>query len=93
MIRCGDTVLHKPTGAQWLVAYADYDRNIMSPCGWPESMAKVSDCDLIRACPDSEHLELVRLWLAKLPSHSSDHRPRAVERLYGKEIDGEAPKE
>lgn len=55
--RTGDEVLHKPSGEKWLVAWAD-DREVIC-CGWPESFARASDCELIRAANDEEHWRLV----------------------------------
>jgi hypothetical protein len=56
-MRTGDTVFHKPTGEKWLVAYVDGDR--LAWCGWPEGEARLSDCELVRACDDERHWELV----------------------------------
>lgn len=79
--RCGDTVLHKPSGEKWLVAYADPARDELSWSGWPEGYAKLSDCELIRQCSDDEHEKAVSDWLDK-PRRDNDHRPGVIERLY-----------
>ncbi len=79
MIRCGDTVYHKPTKETWIVAYADYDHNELAWCGWPEGFAKLSDCELKESCSDEEHLEAVARW--KKP-YKSSHRRGMVEHLY-----------
>lgn len=57
-MRTGDTVKHAPSGERWLVAWAD-DASL-SPCGWPESIARVSDCTLIKAATDEEYIKLLR---------------------------------
>lgn len=57
-IRTGDTVLHRPSGERWLVAYVYQD--YLAWCGWPEGEAKLSDCELIRVCTDYDHWELVK---------------------------------
>ena len=80
-IRCGDAVLHRPTGETWLVAYADYEQNVLSWSGFPEGSAKLSDCEVTRVATDDQHRKHVEEWLAK-PS-GGDHRRYAIERLYG----------
>lgn len=80
-IRAGDTVLHRPSGETWVVAYADHERNDLSAYGWPETLARVTDCELVHSCTDAEHEKAVREWCAKAPG--ADHRPGAVRRLYG----------
>lgn len=44
-IQTGDTVLHKPTGEEWLVAFEKDGR--LYWCGWPEGCADTSDCELV----------------------------------------------
>lgn len=56
--RCGDTVLHHPTGEHWLVAYVDGDR--LAWCGWPEGEGRLSDCSILERCSDAEHVTLLR---------------------------------
>jgi hypothetical protein len=51
-IRTGDAVLHKPTGETWLVAYCE--GGYVCCCGWPATLAKVSDCELVRKGTDEE---------------------------------------
>ncbi len=69
-IRTGDTVLHKPSDERWLVAYVQGDR--LAWCGWPEGEAKLSDCELIKACSDEQHWKLVR----EIANNSSGARQR-----------------
>ena len=57
-IRTGDTVLHKPSGEKWLVAYVQGE--YLAWCGWPEGEAKLADCELVRACTDEQHWKSVR---------------------------------
>jgi len=54
----GDTILHGPTGETWIVAFAN-DREVCC-VGWPCSLAKRSDCTLVRAAPASERDKLLR---------------------------------
>lgn len=76
--RCGDVVLHRPSGETWSVAYADPERNELSWFGWPEGTAKLSDCELVKRCSDARHLECVADWLGR-----SSNRAQHVFRLYG----------
>lgn len=57
-IRTGDTVLHKPSGEKWLVAYVQGE--YLAWCGWPEGEARLADRERIRACTDEKHWNLVR---------------------------------
>ena len=51
-IDTGDTVLHKPTGEEWLVAGVKGDRLMW--CGWPEGWAKLAECELVeKATPEA----------------------------------------
>lgn len=56
--RTGDTILHKPSGETWTVAWGD-DREVIC-CGWPESFADASDCEMLQTATDEEHWTLVR---------------------------------
>lgn len=57
MIRTGDTVLHKPTGETWSVAFVRDDKLFWR--GWPEGCAELSDCELVKSCSDEEHWQIV----------------------------------
>lgn len=56
-MRTGDTVRHIPSGELWTVAWADSHELIA--CGWPETIARPSDCVLVEACSDEEYWELL----------------------------------
>lgn len=43
-IDAGDTVLHVPTGEEWIVAFVE--NNILCCCGWPATLVAVKDCIL-----------------------------------------------
>jgi len=58
IFRAGDIVYHAPTGEEWVVAYVSGDR--LAWCGWPEGEAALSDCTLVKACTDDEHLRILR---------------------------------
>ena len=47
LLRSNDTVHHKPTGETWIVCGVAYGTNELVPCGWPPSIAKIEDCELI----------------------------------------------
>lgn len=58
--RAGDTVKHGPTGETWILA-VDQFGNDVSPCGWPETIAKAADCEIVKRASDSErHSQLLR---------------------------------
>lgn len=57
-IDTGDHIHHGPSGEDWLVAYVEGDS--LACCGWPLSIAKISDCSLIKKATSEERLELLR---------------------------------
>lgn len=57
-IREGDTVAHGPSAEVWLVAAVD--GKWLWPAGWPESQAKVSDCQILKPATDKEHQAMLR---------------------------------
>lgn len=80
-IRCGDTVVHKPTGETWLVAYADYGTGDLAWSGWPDGRARIADCEISRFATDEQHAKHVAEWLS--PPAREDHRTAVIRRLYG----------
>lgn len=76
-MRSGDTVLHRPSGEKWSVAFVDGDKLV--PRGWPLSYAKVSDCDLVRSCDDDTHETVLRDMAVM--SDQSDPRCRYARRM------------
>ena len=79
--RCGDAVLHKPSGETWLVAYILHDT--LSASGWPDSLAKLSDCKITRFATDEEHKAAVKSWLDSVSRTGHDLRRNRVKALYG----------
>jgi len=64
-IDTGDIVHHSPSGEDWVVAFVEGD--MLSPLGWPETIAKVSDCTLIKKATPEDRI----MWqkdLLKLPA-------------------------
>lgn len=86
-IDTGDVVRHGPTGEEWIVACVQGDR--LSWCGWPEGMAALADCTLVRKATPEDRDKLLREMAA---IGGSDHRQRyAQTRLAATEPKGEQP--
>lgn len=62
MFRAGDHIHHKPTGETWVLAFGDLEDGggKVAPCGWPGCLASASDCTLLKAADDNEHMETLR---------------------------------
>lgn len=73
--RAGDVVRHKPSGEEWVVAWCDGDD--LAWCGWPNGVARTSDCDLIRAASDEQHMKVCRDV-----ANCGDSRANKVKNLY-----------
>ena len=58
MFRANDHVHHGPTGEDWTLACDEQDGEIIC-CGWPETMARASDCTLIQATTDAGRLRML----------------------------------
>lgn len=78
VIRAGDHVLHAPSGEIWVVAWADPSTNDLAWCGWPDGIARLSDCTLVKAVSDAEHQQKLRELKA-----SGGSRASKALRLYG----------
>jgi len=74
--RTGDTVTHLPSGESWLVAAVDPTGRDLVCAGWPESMAKISECEVTYRCSDEEHGKLVRHIASIRPDNRSSYSPR-----------------
>lgn len=57
-MRTGDIVHHKPSGEDWVVAWADHESGYMAPCGWPTCEALISDCEIKTPATDDQCREL-----------------------------------
>jgi len=76
-IDTGDHIHHAPSGEDWVVAYVRGDK--LCACGWPETLADLSDCTLIQKATPEQRLKLLT-DMAK--SDNGDTRTRyASERL------------
>lgn len=78
LIDTGDVVLHGPTQERWVVACVDGDR--LSWCGWPEGMAALSDCTLIKkATPEERQKLLHQIAGIHGASHRKNHAIATIE--------------
>jgi hypothetical protein len=77
-IDTGDTVFHRPTREEWLVACVQGDH--LSWCGWPEGMARLADCLLVDKATHAEREKLLRDMAATRRSQS----PAATHTWAGK---------
>lgn len=68
-MRAGDVVKHGPTGETWVLAYGDEERGEVSACGWPESIARISDCETVKLASGDDHEAMLRLWAGKSGPH------------------------
>ena len=84
--RCGDVVRHRPSGEEWIVAFCE--RGMLAPSGWPCCVVPASDCEMITAASEEEHVKHVREWLAS-PASEDDLRRSVVERMYGRGMEPE----
>ena len=57
-IDTADHVRHAPTGETWVVAYVRGDR--LCACGWPETLAMLSDCTLVKKAIPAQRTELLK---------------------------------
>jgi hypothetical protein len=81
--RCGDHVRHRPSGEEWVVAFAEPDRNEIAWAGWPDGRADLSDCDVIKVATEEEHRRAVQSW----QNVCGDTRRGHVLRLYSTEAE------
>ena len=58
VIDTADTVLHKPSGESWIVAFVQDGR--LCACGWPLEFVPVEDCDLIEKATPESRAKLLR---------------------------------
>jgi len=80
-MKTGDVIKHIPTGETWTVAATDGKYIIC--CGWPESMAPITDCILANAC-DMEHHESMLWEVAKGTDTRAAWARRTIDQLAAK---------
>jgi hypothetical protein len=74
--RSGDEVAHGPTGEKWVLAFGDLEDGTgkVSPAGWPACLAQATDCTLLRAATDDEHITMLNSVSKIRGDHGSDFR-------------------
>lgn len=78
----GDIVLHRPTGERWIVAFVSGE--YLSWCGWPEGVARVEDCELVKTATPEQRRSLLH-QLAEMKG-SDSRKTYAKHRLDTSEI-------
>ena len=56
--RANDHVFHEPTGETWVLA-CDQEGDRVIAAGWPETIAKASDCELRKATTDDGRIDML----------------------------------
>lgn len=84
IVRSGDTVIHRPTSENWVVAFVDHDNARVWPCGWPMSCAPTDDCIWVAGCSDEYHEQLLR-DMADISNQEDPRRRYAVRVLRERE--------
>lgn len=77
-MRIGDIVSHKPSGEQWLVAKVCENGDIIA-AGWPCTYGRAADCELIEACGDIQHADLIRRLRNLSPEDPRHIRPNPTD--------------
>lgn len=78
--RTGDIVEFIPGGESWVVAWCDGKRVIC--CGWPCSIADVSDCAMLEEGKDSDCEDILKS-MSEIREHSDPRRIYAENFLRG----------
>jgi hypothetical protein len=69
-IDIADTVHHKPTAEDWVVARVT-DMHLW-PAGWPPGRANLADCELLQKATDAQREDMMRM-LRKMPASDERH--------------------
>jgi hypothetical protein len=78
--RAGDIVRHKPSGEEWVLA-VDEDGGWLSPAGWPDTIVRPFECELVTAATDAERLKFLRqVARSRDDRGGSDRRARIAQR-------------
>lgn len=87
-VKAGDSVRHRPSGESWLVAAVSPNGAELVCCGWPETIAKVGDCEVIERCSEPSREEMIERckdgndvrgsWTRELLRVREEHRQRQV---------------
>jgi hypothetical protein len=88
--RTGDVVFHRPSGERWTVAAAWPERNDLAWCGWPDGIARLTDCVLLKRCTDEEHWQLVERIAASAEGRRQRYAANLLE-ARAKELAAKSP--
>ena len=72
-LRAGDTVKHGPSGETWLLAVDQFGDDV-APLGWPETIAKAADCEIVKRASDKERRQ-------RLVKSSEIREPMDIRRM------------
>jgi len=61
----GSIVLHRPSGEEWIVGAVCELSGDLSPDGWPPTVSKASDCDLVEKATPERAEDKILLWAHK----------------------------
>ncbi len=75
-IDTADVIFHRPSRETWLVAYVRGEH--LCACGWPESLAALSDCLLVEKASAEERMELLRSMASGSGGDSRNRYARAA---------------
>jgi hypothetical protein len=80
----GDAVLHRPSNETWVVAIADPSRDHVVACGWPLSIDKLSDCDIVEEVSVEVARNMAKQIYEITPDERgvTDYRANRVKELY-----------
>jgi hypothetical protein len=84
-IEIGDVVEHGPSGEEWTVCYADYKTGKLAWFGWPDGLADIANCTLIRKSSPERRAQWIKL--AGQNAASQRRFAKAFE-MYGEAISG-----
>lgn len=59
--KAGDTVTHGPSGETWVLACDETPNGDILPAGWPETLARSGDCELVESATDEQRIDMLRM--------------------------------
>lgn len=82
-IRAGDTFKLKHTdsersGREEILVCAYNEDGYIAWCGWPPGEYRESECELVKACSDEEHREMLERWVEKMTALTPGDRRHSV---------------
>lgn len=58
-VRAGDHIFHKPSGEKWLVAAVSPEGKRLVCAGWPETIADIADCEVIKYSDEANYEKML----------------------------------